>query len=289
MAVTGTKRNTKSRRRTGRILLPLVAVALLVAVLSALRRPEGSGTPEKTVVVNDGVNQISIIPAEGVAISDLSEEDFVSDGDVVRYVGSAHTSRQGVDVSEHQGEIDWAAAAADGIDFAVIRVGFRGSTEGRLYEDARFEENLRGAREAGLDVGVYFFSQALDEAEAVAEADLALELLAGRGLDLPVFFDWEPAEEADARSAEMDGETLTSCAAAFCRRIEEGGCRAGIYFNRQQGYHDYDLPALKSWTFWLSDPNGSTDFYYAADIWQYQFFGHVDGIPGNADRDILLD
>ncbi len=298
MARTGTKPNrTKRRKSPLPYLLPLgvvllAAVLLAAAVLGELRRRGGSDRPEEEgryVEVNDGVNRIWITPAEGVAVSDLTEADFRTEDGVVRYVGTAHRARQGVDVSEHQEEIDWAAAAADGVEFAVIRIGFRGSTEGGVYPDARFEDNCRGAREAGVDAGVYFFSQAVDPEEAAAEADFVLETLGGRTLELPVFFDWEPAEDAGARTGDMDGETLTACAGAFCRRIEAGGYRAGIYFNRQQGYREYDLGALKDWAFWVSDPNERTDFYYAVSMWQYSFDGRVDGIPGRVDRDILFD
>ena len=282
---------TRKRRRSPvPFLLVLSAVLILAVVLKELRSPEGEeGTARRSVEVNDGVNWISIIPAEGVPVSDLTEQDFRAENGVIRYTGTEHSARQGVDVSEHQEEIDWHAAAADGIEFAVLRLGFRGNTEGQIYPDARFEENYREATRNGIDTGVYFFSQALDEAEAAAEADYALRVLDGRDVDLPVFFDWEPAEEPGARTADMDGETLTACAQAFCRRIRQGGYRAGVYFNRQQGYHDYDLSALKECVFWVSDPNDWTDFYYAVSMWQYSFDGYVDGIPGRVDRDMILD
>jgi len=289
MARTGTKPNrTKRRIRPAAILLPVVALLVLAAVVSELRRPAEEPV-SRVAEVFDGVNWITITPAEGVEVSRLSEEDFRQEDGVVRYVGGAYTARQGVDVSEFQEEIDWAAAAADGITFAVIRLGYRGSTEGQLRTDIRFEDNLRGAGEAGVDRGVYFFSQATDEAEAEAEADYVLQVLDGRELELPVFFDWETVDKPDARSAGVDGETVNACAQAFCRRITRGGYRAGVYFNRQQGYYDYDLAALGEYAFWVSDPNGWTDFYYAVDLWQYSFTGRVDGIGAAVDRNLLFD
>ena len=289
MAKTGTKQNKAAGRRIGAvtILLPLVIILVLAAVVSELRRP-AEKTPEY-VEVNDGVNWITITPAEGVAVSRLSEEDFsVSDG-VVTYTGTAHTVRQGIDVSEFQETIDWTQVAGDGVDFAILRLGYRGSTEGQIGIDARFEENYQGAREAGLDVGVYFFSQATDEQEAVAEADYVLQVLDGRELELPVIFDWEVVELEEARSAGVDGGTVSDCAAAFCRRVTAGGYSAGIYFNRQQGYYDYDLAALGDYTLWVSDPNMWPDFYYAVSLWQYSFTGQVAGISGNVDRDLLFE
>ena len=281
----------KRRRSLLPILLPLIAVAVLIlaAVLREPREPDEGRRSGRYVEVYDGVNWIYIVPAEGVPVSDLAEGDFRTEDGVTRYVGTKHSVRQGVDVSEHQGEIDWEAAAGDGVTFAVIRAGFRGNTEGNLYRDVCFADNYSAAADAGLDVGVYFFSQALNEAEAVDEADFVLEILGGRNPDLPVFFDWEPPEEDGARTAGMDGETLTACAVAFCRRIEESGRRSGVYFNRQQGYHDYDLSALKDYVLWVADPNEWTDFYYAVSMWQYSFDGHVDGIPGRVDRDMIFD
>lgn len=288
-----TKTGTKANRGTGRrasavhILLPLVVILALAAVISELRRPV-ERTPEY-VEVNDGVNQITITPAEGVAVSHLTEKDFAGQDDVVTYTGGDYTVRQGIDVSVYQQEIDWSQVAADGVEFAIIRLGYRGSTEGQLNTDAWFETNFQGAREAGLAVGVYFFSQATDEGEAAAEADYVLYILDGRTPDLPVFFDWEPVETPDARTADMDGGTVSRCAEAFCRRITLGGLRAGIYFNRQQGYYDYDLAALSDYAFWVSDPNCWTDFYYAVSLWQYSFTGRVAGITGNVDRNMLFE
>ena len=293
MAKIETKRKTPAGRRISPayLLLPLAALLVLAAVAAQLRRP-AEPTPEPApeyVEVNDGVNRVTITPAEGVATSRVRQEDFaVSDG-VVSYTGAACRARQGVDVSEHQGEIEWDRVAGDGVEFALLRIGYRGGTEGRLNTDARFEENYRLARAAGLDVGVYFFSQATGEEEALAEADCVLQALEGRKLDLPVFFDWEVAEIEGARSAGVDGDTVSRCAEAFCRRIAAGGYRAGIYFNRQQGYYDYDLAALDDYAFWVSDPNDWTDFYYAVSLWQYSFTGRVEGISGQVDRDLLFE
>ena len=289
MAKTKAKQNKTEGRRISAvpILLPLVVILLLAAVVSELRRP-AEKVPEY-VEVNDGVNQVTITPAEGVAASRLSEEDFRETDGVVTYTGTAHTARQGIDVSEYQETIDWTQVAGDGVEFAVLRLGYRGSTEGLLNTDACFEENYRGAREAGLDVGVYFFSQAADEQEAVAEADYVLQVLDGRELDLPVIFDWEAVEVEGARTAGVDGGTVSDCAAAFCRRITAARYGAGIYFNRQQGYYDYDLAALGDYMLWVSDPNCWTDFYYAVSLWQYSFTGRVAGITGNVDRNMLFE
>lgn len=289
MIKTEKKRNTSASRRISavHILLPLVVLLVLAAIASERRNMTREMT--EPVTVNDGVNMTTIVPAEGVPVSRLSAEDFsVSDG-VVAYHGTAYTARQGIDVSVYQGEIDWPQVAGDGVAFAVMRLGFRGSTEGVLNTDTRFEENFRGAKDAGLDVGVYFFSQAVSEEEAIAEADYVLQVLDGRALDLPVFFDWEPVETEGARTDGLSGEALSDCAAAFCRRITLGSYRAGIYFNRQQGYYDYDLASLGDYTFWVSDPNDWTDFYYTAALWQYSFTGQVAGIEGHVDRNLLFE
>ena len=132
-------------------------------------------------------------------------------------------SQLGVDVSDHQGAIDWSAVASDGVDFAFVRVGNRGYTEGALYADTRYAENIDNATSAGLDVGAYFFSQAVSVEEAREEAEFVLRLLAGRYLALPVAYDHEPVADGAGRANNMDRETLTACARAFCERLEQGG------------------------------------------------------------------
>ncbi len=195
----------------------------------------------------------------------------------------------GVDVSEHQGEIDWAAAAADGVSFAIIRAGFRGYGErGALKEDAYFRNNMDGALAAGLDVGVYFFSQAVNEEEAAEEAEFLLALLedyAPAQVALPVFFDWEDISHDEARTDGLDGETVTACAAAFCARVEEAGYRPGIYAYRYLAYFSYDLPRLRDAALWVGALGASSDFYYDHEIWQNAVTEGVRGINGAVDRD----
>ena len=140
-------------------------------------------------------------------------------------------SQLGVDVSDHQGAIDWSAVASEGVDFAFVRVGNRGYTEGALYADARYAENIDNATSAGLDVGAYFFSQAVTVEEAREEAEFVLRLLAGRYLALPVAYDHEPVADGAGRANNMDRETLTACARAFCERLEQGGYGTMIYGN----------------------------------------------------------
>ena len=206
-------------------------------------------------------------------------------------VPEGYAVSMGVDVSEHQGAIDWAAAAADGVDFAIIRAGYRGyGTRGTLVTDARFGENIAGASAAGIEVGVYFFSQAVTPEEAAEEADYLLVLLRESGcgpekLALPVFFDWEDISHDDARTDGLDGETVTQCAETFCARIQDAGYRAGIYAYRYLAYFNYDLPRLKSLSLWVGALGGASDFYYAHEFWQNAVLEGVKGINGAVDRD----
>ena len=266
------------------IALLLLATAVLVLAFWQMQPVGQTLPPPDSVTVNDGVRTVNIQPWEDVPVSDLAAEAFsVADGLVI-YDGA----QQGIDVSEHQGEIDWEAVAGSGVSFVFVRLGYRGATEGKIFSDLRFEENLTGARAAGLMVGVYFFSQAVNEREAIEEADFVTAVLNGRRLDLPVMFDWEPVDQESSRTDGAEKRVVTACAAAFCRRVAASGYSAGVYFNRQQGYYSYDLSQLKDYAFWVAEPGDRPSFYYAFRFWQYSFSGTVPGINTVVDRDLMF-
>ena len=200
---------------------------------------------------------------------------------------SAGNAVPGVDVSDHQGSIDWQQVKASGIEFAFIRLGYRGYESGKLNADERFLENIRNARAAGLKVGTYFFSQAVSVEEAEAEAQFAMELLAGETLDLPLCYDWEYVSET-ARTAGVDRTLLTACTAAFCQKVEAGGYAPMVYFNRSQALDMLHLEQLTSYDFWLAMYDVTMDFPYRVDFWQYSNQAAVPGIPGKADLNLMF-
>ena len=193
----------------------------------------------------------------------------------------------GIDVSAHQDSIDWQKVADAGVQFVLLRAGYRGSTEGKLYEDDNFRTFLKGARSAGLQVGVYFFSQATDEQEAFEEAAYVCELLEGETLELPVFYDWEHSG-AGTRTASASDIDMTACALAFCSAVEDGGFRAGVYFNQTYGNNHLDFVKLKNYALWLAEYNETPTFGYHFDYLQYTDSGVVDGIEGTVDLDLML-
>ena len=214
-------------------------------------------------------------------------EDFAYNGDYLTC--TAGESRLGVDVSSHQGDIDWNAVAAAGVEFAMVRIGFRGYAEGEINEDTKARVNIEGAKAAGLDVGVYFFSQAIDAEEAAQEAQWAVEFLEGYALELPLVYDWEHVWSEEARTADLvDPEVLTACAQSFCDVVAAAGFEPMVYFNGYQARDLYDLTALKKYGFWLAQYADAMDFPYAVDCWQYSETGAVDGIGGKVDLNLWL-
>ncbi|MBE6813090.1 MAG: hypothetical protein E7523_09440 [Ruminococcaceae bacterium] len=195
----------------------------------------------------------------------------------------------GIDVSAHNGEIDWQAVKNDGITFAFIRAGYRGyGTDGKIGEDEMFRKNIQGALNAGLRVGVYFFSQAISVEEALEEAEFTLSLVQGYNLSYPIVFDWERYSIEDSRTYTTESEVITACAKAFCDRIMQAGYRPMIYLNCDLGYYDYDLEVLSDYDCWLAQYNDKPTYYYHYTIWQYSKSGTVAGINGKVDMNISL-
>ena len=195
---------------------------------------------------------------------------------------------QGIDVSVYQGEIDWQAVADAGVDFAIIRVGYRGYSQGAIQPDTNFQKNMEGALKAGLDVGVYFFSQATTVREAEEEADYVLEAIRNYPVTYPVVFDWEFIDGQTARTDEMEGEHMTECAKTFCELVQAAGYTPMVYFNQEQGYLYYQLDQLDQFPFWLAEYDEKPDFFYDFDIWQYTHTGTVPGIEGNVDLNLAF-
>ncbi len=191
----------------------------------------------------------------------------------------------GIDVSNHQGDIDWERAKADGVEFAILRIGYRGYSEGSLNVDESFARNYVDARAQGLPLGVYFFSQATSEAEALEEAAYVLKLLDGVPLELPVFFDWE--EAAKGRTGGKAGSAVGDYALAFCKAVTEGGYQAGVYFNQLYGYSIMRLENLTDYAFWIAEYENYQGFGYQTDFWQFSGSGHVDGIDVIVDMDLM--
>ena len=244
--------------------------------------PGEEETPGQAQLQPSDAPEDGLIP--GLAVNSYDASKFYQQDGLIRYSGDipAHV---GVDVSSHQQDIDWQAVAAAGVEFAMIRVGYRGYTEGEIQPDAYFEQNIRLAQEAGLDVGVYFFSQAINADEALEEAQFVLDALEGHSLQYPVIFDWEDIE-AEARTDGMDSIILSGCAYAFCNAIEQAGYRAGIYFNQRQGYQEFDLLKLQDYIFWLAEYNPTPTFSYDFQIWQYANDGRIDGISTDVDLNL---
>ena len=247
------------------VLAPILAVLLLLALILTFGRfasndpdPAIPGLPEDP---SDATNPIS----ENITPS-YSVDDAVI----------------GIDVSEHQKNVDWEQVKASGVDFVMIRIGYRGYTEGRLYMDSYFAQHYRGARDAGLDVGVYFFSQAVTPAEARVEASFLLALLNWRKLDMGIAFDWEFVS-GDARTGDMDGRTMTDCALAFCDLIAAAGHKPLVYFNQYQADNYYILDELDQYDFWLAQYDDEMECSYPVKMWQYTDEGTVPGIDTPVD------
>ena len=288
----------KTKRRPKKGISPLyiiIAIAALLLTVYAVvqhfnRRAEIENDPHYGMVeVFNGESYVWVVPEEDVPKNTLKKNDFATDPDGnITYVGGEYKASRGVDVSEYQGDIDWQAVYDSGVRFALLRAGGRYYGSGELYSDDKFLENLEGARSAGLQVGAYFFSQAISAAEAREEARYVLQLIGERELDLPVFFDWERVEDANARTNALDNETLTECAVTFCEEIKTAGFEPGVYVYNGTGYYGYDLSCLQDYMLWCASVGSYPYFYYAHTVWQYSFRGAVPGINVECDLNMMF-
>lgn len=273
------------------LALSIAAVGMSAAALFlTLRLDRQEAQLEEQLPITFQYGDRTLVAQEGVPVNPYDRDAFVlDDRGRLSYAVDGVSARTGVDVSVYQQDIDWQAVAADGVDFAMIRLGYRGYTEGGLMMDERFEQNIQGALDAGLEVGIYFFSQAVTPQEAQAEAAFVLNAIRDYEVTYPVAFDWEPITgDHAARTSGLSGETLTQCALAFCAEIEIAGYTPAVYFNQDLGYLHYDLGELDGQTLWLAEYGSSPDFYYAFHLWQYTHTGQVAGIQGDVDLNLDL-
>lgn len=276
----------------GRLALILLCIALTVAIVwgifMALKK---LSYYENQVVVSEepAEKEWEDVPsAENALPRNTYESEGFYETDGIRfYEFDGITGVAGIDVSAFQPSVDWQQVKNAGIEFAMIRLGYRGYTTGELDLDDCFLKHMDGALEAGLDVGVYFFSQALTPEEAAEEAEYVLTWLEGYDITYPVVFDWEEVE-GPARTDNMNMLNLTSCAKAFCEKIEEAGYEAAIYFNQAYGYEQFNLVSIRDYIFWLAEYAPAPTFAYDFTMWQYTNEGTVPGIEGPVDLNIYF-
>lgn len=226
--------------------------------------------------------RLSSLSRENLQILENGEFQYLTDGQV--------TSHKGIDVSSHQGDIDWKKVAQDGVEFAIIRVGFRGyGKEGKLMVDEKYRANIEGAKAAGIKVGVYFFSQAINEEELLEEANLVLEEIAPYELDCPVVYDVERVSDANGRMNKLSLEERTNLTLLFCQTMENAGYQPMIYYNTEMSALMVDLATLEKYDKWYASYSDQMFYPYEYKIWQYSESGKVNGISTNVDLNICFE
>lgn len=215
-------------------------------------------------------------------------EDGITTDD---YDDTAHISNNidsegvfGIDVSKYQKDIDWERVARAGVKFAIIRCGYRGSKSGVLVEDPYFKRNIHEAKAAGIDVGVYFFTQAVNETEAVEEASMVAALCQEYDLDYPVFIDTEGA--GGGRADGLSKEERTNVVVAFCKTVESSGYIPGVYSSRCWFYDKLDDSKLSEFVLWDAEYRDRPLYKGDYKLWQYSSKGSIDGIETNVDLDM---
>ena len=285
------RKQSNTLRRMFLGLLIIVILAVLAAGLMGTRiYMQHTGADFFTALGETarlgGVFLLNLLSPEdhSVPVNPYRATDYYYRGDLL-HCAASEVSRAGIDVSSHQNEIDWQTVADAGVEFAIVRVGYRGYTDGNIFHDSLARENLEGALAAGLDVGVYFFSQATSEEEAIEEARFVLDAIEGYELRYPVYYDWEGILD-EARTDDVTGEEMTAFARAFCEEIEEAGYRAGVYFNQSYGYNSFDLIELRDYEFWLAEYADTQSFAYEVQLWQYNCEATLPGIETTIDLNL---
>lgn len=284
MNPTGNSSTGKNRftLTAGRIIVCGIILSALGAFLAGCSCSTGDTQTSKTLYQRNHDNNL-------MALNDYNYGNLgESDGLKFYLKNGTVASRVGIDVSDYQGDIDWAALKESGVDFVFLRVGYRGYTEGGIYADDNFADDFLQAQEAGLGVGVYFFSQAKTADEARAEAAFTLNALGGAHLDYPVVYDLEPNLSSGSRTASLDYQQATENTLAFCQAVEAGGYTPMVYLNRAHALSLFDLSQLQGYSFWYAEyaDRPSLDFKFA--IWQYTNNGHVAGIDAAVDMDLYF-
>ena len=224
---------------------------------------------------------------------DPSKEDKAVNGAEEDADGSENTQMQfascsaklGIDVSKWNQEIDWEAVKEEGVEFAIIRCGYRGASSGALVIDPRYEENIQGAIDAGIPVGVYFFTQALDEVEAVEEASMVIRLIEAYDVDYPVFLDSESAG-GNGRADGLTATERTAAHKAFLETVSAAGYETGVYASRNWLYDRINMTDLSEYKTWLAEYAEVPAYEGYYDMWQYTSKGKVNGISTNVDLNL---
>lgn len=278
---------------TKRALFSVVTVLLVLIIIVGsavilLRGPRESSVEllgrEETgeLKVNDLYNGEMVIPYYDIPTCSYKPDDFVNDHGLVSYNGG--DSFVGINVNSQKGEIDWSQVANAGVDYVMIRVGFREYERGRLLEDEYFTSNIEGATAAKIPVGVYFYSKAVNDTEAEEEATFVLDKIRTYNITYPVCIYWKYDLNTDgtmsesSRVAGCNGEQVTGFINTFCSRISMAGYTPGFYCDKEMGYERLDLGKLSSYDMWYSEYETAPSFYYDFEMWQYTTEGNVPGI-----------
>ena len=309
----GSARHTDKAADKKRVLVIIITAIVLVSVvvgatmvLSGMLHNDSENTEEtrfveqkpdvvkkdEYITVNDPLlGSIEIKAVEGFAKNAYDNDNFILDetGKMTYYIDDEVASCMGVDLSEYQGEVDFVKLKEQGFDYVILRIGGRYySEQGDMYVDTNLHNYYKAAKDAGLHVGGYFFSQAKNAQDAIDEANFALDNIRGLKFDYPIAFDWEHIEGDTARTDDVSTTDLTDAAISFCDTIEEAGFESIIYTNTYLMYYEYELERLKDYEFWIADYEYKPSMYYNFTMWQYDIEGQVEGIEGPVDMNICM-
>ncbi len=247
-------------------------------------------TTSEKIYIHDPKTGKSWVPVlADVPACQYHPDQFVTRNNLTYYTeNNKIVSKFGIDVSEHDGEIDWATVKKAGVEFAFLRVGYRGYSEGKIVSDAYLERNIQGALENDIDIGLYFYSQAITPQEALEEAEFVLSAVGDTKITYPIVYDWEFVTTDTARTDDISPKMLTKCSITFCERIKQAGYLPMIYQNKNTSLLNLYLSKLTDYDFWLAEYNSSATYYYNYQIWQYSSSGTVPGIKGEVDMNICF-
>ena len=218
-----------------------------------------------------------------------NEEKEIWEGTASYMEGTEKEAKKGIDVSTFQGDINWKKVKNDGIDFAIIRLGFRGYESGKIVLDSKFEDNIKGSLKAGLDTGVYFFTEAVNEKEAIEEAEFVIENLKDYKITMPVVLDVEEsANKEKTRTREVTAEQRTKNVIAFCEKIKAAGYDVMIYGNLKSFMVMMDFEQLEIYDKWFAYYRYPFHFPYKIKMWQYTSSEKIAGIDGKTDVNLMF-